>query len=1311
MFVLSVLIAIASVCFSMFGSTASARAARPARVAVTTQATDLVPAPPTASPAEVPQAERDRVLPPGWRQSSDRVVTTDGDSTGLHVLVADAKDGYSWRTAATLSEPGTETDQWIGQVCVTGSGRRAVVVYAPRQLVNDEDTFRGGALVAVVDLDTGTVKKLPVLASLAYYDPGCGAGESAVITQNFFAGNDYVSRMMTVDAAAGKVVDTVDARGQVTSAVPTASGLVAAYGSYLVSVGNNGALRDLAGTDGAPFRLAADSGAGVGYEVRAGGMTELHRYAAGHDAVLARVAQDSVQLHQVAGDVFVQGAAAGTALRAAGLPQSWHTVNVSAGAQMSSHGVLAVISASNQHEAAGAQPLATTPGEPLPVSVAATVPDTSAHLSFTVPPDPLRSAAGAGMSPALGNAAASRAARPQAIPQASGDPSTDTTDPNRGCAIARNDPKIRSLQPTPEMGEWAADLAVKGQLTVQRPAGWNGSTLPAYTPQGLFPPHALTGGGQVPAQILLGVMAQESNMWQAGPNVTDGESGNFNIGGFYGRGVGVNTVNFANVDCGYGATQVTTGMSVKEGNTVYTPVQQLAIAVDYAANTAAGLQILQDKWNQMKQVGVLANNADPSRLENWWFALWAYNSGWHAQSSDPTQPYGLGWTNNMANEDYPADRAGFLSTSYDDAKTPNHWSYPERVMGWTAHALLRLNWATGIYHTAYKTAAWPSGTEPQRPSIGQFCQQVNQCDMTQIVKPDPSQFPNDPGSHCLRPNLQCWWHVPSSWVDCSQACGFEVLSYQPGSAEPSDANETLYQPDCSSQSLLPSNALIIDDVAAGVQTRCARNWTDSGTLTWKFVADPAGNYPSKIDFHQIDTGFGGHYWYAHTWAPTLGNSIHAITGTWTLNQPLNGWARVLVYIPDHGAMDPQAMYTVNGSDTTSPNRTIVEGNYLDDNRHPAGGYWASLGSFHFTGTPSVSLDNLAHLPLNAGWGDGDRDVVWDAVAFQPLPGPPAHQVVAIGDSYTSGEGVTSAPQNGAYEYYRSSDHDGTTVSADNPEWRDACHRAPGAWPGLATLSDGTEPIISRMAVFDPTLDYHMSACSGATTGSMLRGDVGQYQEGAQLDQGYLDQHTTLVMFSVGGNDARFTPVLEQCLYGDLPGVLCKDSTISGDSAPLSTAEPDLINNTVEPAVEHFLSEVHALAPNARILLMGYPRLFDPGLCIPLLLPGDKDWLDSMGDTLDNALSTAAAHARAGTVGTGPIDVTFSDPRAAFTGQAVCGNPQNIHDFVFSLTRGDAPPFILTSTKGVVSEQSFHPTTGGAAIYARVATATLKSMGE
>ena len=93
-------------------------------------------------------------------RSTDRAWTTAGDADGFHLLVADAADGYRWRTAATLSEPGVETDQWIGNACVTGSGRRAVVVYAPRTFTNREALFDRGGFTAVVDLRHGVVRKL-----------------------------------------------------------------------------------------------------------------------------------------------------------------------------------------------------------------------------------------------------------------------------------------------------------------------------------------------------------------------------------------------------------------------------------------------------------------------------------------------------------------------------------------------------------------------------------------------------------------------------------------------------------------------------------------------------------------------------------------------------------------------------------------------------------------------------------------------------------------------------------------------------------------------------------------------------------------------------------------------------------------------------------------------------------------------------------------------------------------------------------------------------------------------------------------------
>lgn len=597
--------------------------------------------------------------------------------------------------------------------------------------------------------------------------------------------------------------------------------------------------------------------------------------------------------------------------------------------------------------------------------------------------------------------------------------------------------------------------------------------------------------------------------------------------------------------------------------------------------------------------------------------------------------------------------------------------------------------------------------------MGTFCTADNQCDMNQIHY--PSQYPTDPGSHCLRDDLKCWWHQPVSWVDCAASCGYEELSYQPGSPEPSPVGEKLYGPDCGSAP--PDNSLIVLNTSSGDKTEAAMacgTRPNSGTMSWVFNADSSGNYPSKIDFHQLDTGFGDHYWYAHTWNRSVtANAIHKITGTWTLNQGLlapGSWARVLVYIPDHGMMTPQAVYTVNGSDSTSPTRSIVGGNYLDDTRKPAAGHWESLGAFHFTGTPSVSLDNLTHLPLNDLWTDGERSVSWDAVAFQSLPGKPINQVVALGDSYSSGEGASNAPVNGAWDYYRSSDHDGTNNNGDHAAYQDACHRSPNAWSRVAILPDlSGVPIGARADNNDPSLDYHMSACAGAYTHDMLASDpnanvyhTGEYHEGSQLDQGYLDDNTTLVTFSIGGNDARFVDIVKQCLYGS-GFANCQDSTLAGDTAPLSQAEPDRINR-LRPDITTVLQQVHTKAPNAQILLVGYPQLFSGAPCLVNGLTigaTDVQWLNQMSATLNAAMNQAINDIPL----TDRLKMTFVDPQNTFTNHGLCeptGNTVEIHDIVLTHTRGESP---LTLTRPA-SVQSLHPTVDGAARYGRLVTTCL-----
>ena len=341
----------------------------------------------------------------------------------------------------------------------------------------------------------------------------------------------------------------------------------------------------------------------------------------------------------------------------------------------------------------------TSPAAALPEKITAQVLSGGRpRVSFTVP------AAAAGPVPlTVSGRRTGRADRSQAAPRriagpeapaASGtDPSTTPASPDATCAISVDDPAVQAYQPDFQQVEWAADQAVHGDLTTARPAGLYGSSLPSYTP----PLPGLTGGGTIPAQVLLGVLTQESNLEQASTHVIQGQTSNpltaFNWFGNWVNGVEGNTVNWSQSDCGYGIGQVTTGMCLTVGQNgdkgcTYdplvspSPTRQLAVAVDYQANIAASARILANAWNQlaannMSMTATISgtNYTGSQYIQDWYMALWAYNSGLEpnaangntagcppgpdctdAPGNGPGGNWGLGYANNPANAAYPPDR-------------------------------------------------------------------------------------------------------------------------------------------------------------------------------------------------------------------------------------------------------------------------------------------------------------------------------------------------------------------------------------------------------------------------------------------------------------------------------------------------------------------------------------------------------------------------------------------------------------------------------------------------------------------------------
>ena len=214
------------------------------------------------------------------------------------------------------------------------------------------------------------------------------------------------------------------------------------------------------------------------------------------------------------------------------------------------------------------------------------------------------------------------------------------------------------------------------------------------------------------------------------------------------------------------------------------------------------------------------------------------------------------------------------------------------------------------------------------------------------------------------------------------------------------------------------------------------------------------------------------------------------------------------------------------------------------------------------------------------------------------PTPPAAAAappyVALGDSYSSGTGT------------RSYINDGTS-----------CQRSVYAYPSLLASQKGYA--------------LNFRACSGARIA-----DVTNTQLSA------LSSSTRYVTISVGGNDAGFADVLTECA---LPG------WASNCNGAINTAQA-FINTTLPGRLSTLYASIRSRAPQARVVVVGYPRIFNGEDCNALtwFSPDEESRLNATADLL-NAKLSAAASAR----GFG-----FANPTSRFIGHAVCDSPEWIN---------------------------------------------------
>jgi hypothetical protein len=205
----------------------------------------------------------------------------------------------------------------------------------------------------------------------------------------------------------------------------------------------------------------------------------------------------------------------------------------------------------------------------------------------------------------------------------------------------------------------------------------------------------------------------------------------------------------------------------------------------------------------------------------------------------------------------------------------------------------------------------------------------------------------------------------------------------------------------------------------------------------------------------------------------------------------------------------------------------------------------------------------------------------------------AERYVALGDSYSSGTGTRT--------YYDTT-----------------CQRSVYAYPYLLSQQRANTQLV-------------FAACSGAKTSNVLNTQVAS-----------LTSTTGIVTITVGGNDAGFSSVVTECAKPEWASV-CDTRVASAQN---------YIRNTLPGQLNQVYGQIKTRSPSARVVVLGYPRLF-MGVDCNAGTYFDSDDMTMLNQTADLLNSTIAGRAAA-------YGFTFKNPTTAFTGHAICSSSEWIN---------------------------------------------------
>ena len=227
--------------------------------------------------------------------------------------------------------------------------------------------------------------------------------------------------------------------------------------------------------------------------------------------------------------------------------------------------------------------------------------------------------------------------------------------------------------------------------------------------------------------------------------------------------------------------------------------------------------------------------------------------------------------------------------------------------------------------------------------------------------------------------------------------------------------------------------------------------------------------------------------------------------------------------------------------------------------------------------------------------------------------------IALGDSYAAGLGA------GPY--------------------LDDCYRSENTYSELAAAHAKTIKLVAN------------AACSGKTTQDVVN---------TQLRQ--LNKTTELITITAGGNNLRFSAILAYC-----GAAMVTPAAVPQCDAASAFAAGKISSHELARDVIAMIRSVQAAAPNAKVVVTGYPYLYDP------VAPGQTDRLSlfiykatRLADGLNGSIAAAARDTGA----------KYVDVRAAFAGHGV----------------NSAAPWINLHLTDPTSPDNFHPNAKGYEAY-------------